>query len=396
MKENYTNILYGAGSLEHKDKHEDVGKPRLYAFIEHVYRTRLHFGFCILPFAFCILPFAFWILPFENCATAQDTHFSQFTSATMKLNPAAIGMMTEAGRFNLQYRNQWASLLGSGNSYKTIAATFERRKDFKSTDFFGFGVGVWSDRAGAALRTDEITGGFSYARKFFGKEDAAHYLTGGAEVGERRVSLDLSDREWISQHDGNGGFDPSKYGGTVAFSPNYATDISMGLGWYSNFGKNKIIMAGFALHHLNNPTYTVDNARFQTLQTRRTAHLAVEYPIRRNVTLLPSVLWMTQGPATELTYGAKLKFIIIEPNSAFVQVGAFIRKVNSLETGSLSDAIIFFGRLDWKNYGLGASYDINGTTLRDINPNFETVELTLSYRFGEVYDRPHVVTPRFF
>ncbi len=327
---------------------------------------------------------------------AQDIHFSQFTSATMHLNPAAIGLMTESGRFNLQYRNQWASLLGSGNSYKTLAATFEKRKDFKSTDFFGFGLGVWSDRAGASLRTDEIKGGFSYARKFFGKEGASHYFTGGAEIGERRVSLDLSDREWIGQHDGNGGFDPSKYGGTVGFSPNYSLDISMGLGWYSNFGNNKTIMGGFALHHLNNPSYTVDNSRFQSLDVRRTVHLAIEYPLRRHVTFSPSVLWMTQGVAQELTFGGKVKFIIIEPNSAFIQAGVYLRRVNSLETGGLADAIILFGRLDWKNYGLGASYDLNGTSFRNINPNFETIELTLSYRFGEVYDRPHVVTPRFF
>ncbi|MBL8107919.1 MAG: type IX secretion system membrane protein PorP/SprF, partial [Anaerolineales bacterium] len=41
----------------------------------------------------------------------QDAHFSQFTNATMHLSPAAVGMMEDKARINLQYRNQWSTIL---------------------------------------------------------------------------------------------------------------------------------------------------------------------------------------------------------------------------------------------------------------------------------------------
>ncbi|MBL7813862.1 MAG: PorP/SprF family type IX secretion system membrane protein [Saprospiraceae bacterium] len=324
----------------------------------------------------------------------QDAHFSQFTNATMHLSPAAVGMMEDKARINLQYRNQWSTILGKDAAFKTLSATYEKRKDMKSTDFFGWGVGVWQDKAGA-LQHDEIKGAVSYARKMAGEGNRAHYLVGGGSMGFFRKSIDLSGREWISQHDGNGGYDPTRQGGTVLTNRRFLFDVSMGLGWYSTFGKNNHLMGGFALQHLNRPEVSFDNAVFQNLYIRSTFHLAGEFQMARFFSVAPSAMMMRQGPSTEYMMGGALKLILREPNRASAQLGVWLRTVNKLDGGTLNDAWVITGRLDWERYGLGFSYDVNTSLLKEINNANHSIELLLTYRIGGTYNQARVITPRF-
>jgi type IX secretion system PorP/SprF family membrane protein len=324
----------------------------------------------------------------------QDAHFSQFTNATIHLSPAAVGMMEDKARINLHYRNQWAAILGKDAAFKTISATYEKRKAMKSTDFFGWGVGVWSDKAGA-LQHDEVKGSVAYARKMAGSGNRAHYLVGGGSVGFFKKSINMADREWINQHDGNGGYDPSRLGGVIQTNKRWLFDVSMGLGWYSTFGKNNHLMGGMALQHLNRPEVSFDNASFQSLYTKKTFHLAGEFQVARFFSVAPSVIMMKQGPSTEYMFGGALKCLVRDNNRASVQLGGWLRTVNQLEGSTLNDAFVIFGRLDWEQYGLGFSYDVNTSLLKEINPSNHSIEVMLTYRFGNTYNQSRVITPRF-
>ena len=335
-----------------------------------------------------VLLMVVWIL------RGQDMHYSQFINATMHLSPAAVGMMEEKARINLQYRNQWASILGKDAAFKTLSATYEKRKNMKSTDFFGWGLGVWSDKAGA-LQHDELKGSISYARKMGGKGNRAHYLVGGGSVGFFKKSINLADREWISQHDGNGGYDPTLLGGSVLTNRRWLFDVSMGLGWYSTFGKNNHFMGGFALQHLNRPEVSFDNAHFRNLYIRKTFHLAGEFQMARFFSIVPSALMMQQGPSTEYMLGGALKLIVRDQNRVSTQLGAWLRTVNKLGGGTLNDAWIVLARLDWERYGLGFSYDINTSLLKEINNANHSIEVLMTYRFGSTPMPSRVITPRF-
>ena len=329
-----------------------------------------------------------WIL------RGQDMHFSQFTTSTMHLNPAAVGMMEDNSRINLQYRNQWAAILGKDAAFKTLAMTFEKRKDLKSTDFLGWGVGVWSDKAGA-LQHDEGKAAISYARKMAGKGDVAHYLVGGGQVALFKKSINLDGREWVNQYDGNGGYDPSRQGGTVLTNRSWSFDASMGLGWYATFGKYSHIMGGFALQHLNRPAVSFDNSIFQNLYIRRTYHLAGDFRLARFFNVAPSVMMMQQGPSIEYMVGGAVKMILREPNRASMSLGAWLRTVNKLEGSSMNDAWVLTVRFDWERYGLGFSYDVNSSLLKQINNANHSIELLLTYKFGKIDDQARIITPRF-
>jgi type IX secretion system PorP/SprF family membrane protein len=341
----------------------------------------------------------------------QDLHYSQFTAATMHLSPAAVGMMDEKARINLQYRSQWSPLLGNSNAFKTIAASYEKRKNVKSkgnnkaedmvgysNDFFGYGISLMSDNA-ASLRHEEIKGALSYARKMGGNDAKrrVHYLVGGGQLGFFRKSLNVTNGEWVNQHDGNGYHDPSRLAGTVELKQRYLFDVSMGLGWFSKLGTNTSVMGGVALHHLNRPEVAFDRKRsiYQNINMRTTYHAAGEVQVARFFTLNPSVMWMTQGAARELMAGGTIKMILREPNRASCQAGMWLRNVNRLESGSMNDAFVGFARIDWLNFGLGFSYDFSTSLLREFNASNNSIELLLSYRFGIQHELPKMITPRF-
>ncbi len=324
----------------------------------------------------------------------QDMHFSQFSGSTMHLSPAAVGMMEDRRRLNLQYRNQWGTILGKDDAFKTMALTYEERKDLRSTDFFGWGVGIWSDKAGG-LQHDEGKASIAYARKMAGKGNVGHYLVGGGQAGLFKKSINLDDREWVNQHDGNGGFDPTRAGGTVLSNRQWKFDASMGLGWYSTFGNNNHIMGGFALQHLNRPEVSFDNSLFQNLYVKKTYHLAGEFQLARFFNVAPSLLMMQQGASTEYMMGGSVKMILREPNRASMQLGAWLRTVNKLEGASLNDALVITARFDWEHYGLGFSYDVNTSLLNETNNANHSVELLLSYKFGKIDTQARIIAPRF-
>jgi type IX secretion system PorP/SprF family membrane protein len=329
-------------------------------------------------------------------ARAQDIHFSQFQSAAMHLSPAATGMMEEKGRFNLQYRNQWAPVLGNKDAFKTMSASYEHRFDLKSQDFFGVGGVVWQDKAGA-LRHSQFRTAIAYARKMGGYDRTAHYLIGGGEVGYSNYNLDMSDRRWVSQYDGNGGFDPTKQVDPVAFTTvNYA-DISMGLAWHSTFkGKHQVFVGG-AIHHLNRAELAFDNSIYQNLHEKISVHGGGEYRLNRLFALNPAILYMKQGPHQQIIGGTSLRIYYRELDNISFQVGSWYRMANKLdEKGFWADAVVGVFRVDWAQFAGAISYDINVSTLRLVNPANNAVELLLSYRFPFAQSAKRVVTPRYF
>src|SRR5690606_23124412 len=78
----------------------------------------------------------------------QDMHFSQFYANPLDLNPAMTGVMDCNIRFNLNYRNQWASVLKS-NAFQTISASYDQKFPVFRDDNFAFGASLWGDNAGS-------------------------------------------------------------------------------------------------------------------------------------------------------------------------------------------------------------------------------------------------------
>lgn len=138
-----------------------------------------------------------------------DIHFSQFYMSPLNLNPAMTGVMNCNTRMVANYRNQWASILRS-NAFRTYSVSYDQRIPSGRYDFFGVGGTFWGDRAGEA-NFSTMTGkvSLSYSKRMGGYRKKANYLVVGAEGGAAQRSIDFLNLRWGTQHDGQGGFDPT-------------------------------------------------------------------------------------------------------------------------------------------------------------------------------------------
>jgi type IX secretion system PorP/SprF family membrane protein len=315
---------------------------------------------------------------------AQDLHISQYQSAPMHLNPAMTGMAYDGSMVSLHYRTQWAPILGNDNAFKTLSASYEYRKHVGKVDFMSMGGGIWQDKA-AAITASQAKFSIAYARQLAGDNGIQHFLVGGGDISFMQRSIDFSDRRWVSQYDNNGGFDPNRLAPIYEFPSRMNYDASVGIAWYSLLKHNNYIAFGMSAQHLNRADFSLNkNSVSGNLYTRYSAHFDSEIRLKQRISIQPSMLFMVQGPSTEMTPGASIKFRFkdqLHEDAAF-RFGGWIRLVNYLEQGTAPDAFIAFARLDWRRCSLGLSYDFNLSSLRSSNPANNAIELLLSYRFA--------------
>jgi type IX secretion system PorP/SprF family membrane protein len=330
---------------------------------------------------------------------AQDLQFSQFSSAPLHVNPAMVGIVHDGGNLTLQYRSQWQSLLGDNAAFKTMAVSYEHRKNTSKEGYFGIGGTLWRDKAGPITQTD-VRASLCYAKQMAGSQKVKHYLIGGGEVGYMNRVIDLSDRTWLNQYDGYGGFDPNKYGETIDFPKTNKIDVSMGLVWYSIFEKGNYFTLGAAMHHLNRADVSANfNSSTPNLYTRYTINGAADIRLNRTLRVVPSFLIMSQGPNLQILPGAGIKFMISEDvrNYTTFQLGVWSRMVNKLEQGISPESYIGVVKIDYLKYTFGLSYDFTVSSLNQFNSAANSLELTLSYRIGgKIGDHFQNVQPRYF
>ncbi len=317
---------------------------------------------------------------------AQDIHFSQFYLSPLNLNPAMTGVFNCEHRLTVNYRNQWAGVIGA-NAYNTGSASYDRRIAVGRDDYFGAGVSLYSDVAGSSrFGTSQARVSFAYTKKIGGRRKVGHYLSIGADGGitQRRVSV--GELQWPTQVT-NGQFDPTRPGETIN-NPDFTyADLSGGLFWFSNLGNRKSIHGGVALHHLNQANVSF-LGRQESLLSRLTIHAGGEWPINNKVSLRPDLVFLSQGPHRQINAGTSLRFALgptsrgaqTEELGQFFQIGAWYRLGNNVDGGIHSDAIILVSRIEFdQGYSIGFSYDYNVSQLSAAAAGNGSFELSFQY-----------------
>jgi hypothetical protein len=168
--------------------------------------------------------------------------------------------------------------------------------------------------------------------------------------------LDLTNAQWPSQHDGNGGFGTNLPGGTLQNNNFVHPDLGVGLVWEKSMRNNNAIRLGFAMHHINRAkiSFIGSDAR---LNTKYTAHASGEIKIKQKLALLPSVLFLSQGNIKQLMAGSSAR-LYFNPKSTlkYLQVGAW-RKAVSSSIGSAPNTYTFLLETQIQKLRFAFSYD---------------------------------------
>ena len=319
---------------------------------------------------------------------AQDPRFVQFYAAPMHLNPAMTGVFEGRFRANLNYRDQWSSILDK-QPFRTFAAAFDMRYNIVSDDFIGFGVSAIRDEAAGDSRFAQTRGhlGLSYLKKLAGNAYSTtdQYLIAGAQAGLGQHSMNWG-RLWFSEQFDETTSQPdfaanSGESGISGASQNtdLYLDINAGLLWYALFGDNTSIYAGGALNHINAPTINFFESPDEVLYLRWLLHTGGEIPFTAEMSLLPAVVFMRQGPSNSTTFGANIRYSNHDWYELAIRAGIWWHTGKQLESGIANDALTFAAILELERWNLGISYDINTSNLKTATNSRGAFELSLIY-----------------
>lgn len=317
-------------------------------------------------------------------AQAQDPRFSQFYANPLQLNPAMIGAFEGQFRFTANYRDLYGSVLAN-KPYRSLTAGIEIKSPVARRDFATFALSALRDRAGEAkFQRTRLTIGGSFMKQLdggrFGR--SGQYLIAGAQLGAGQRSYNWNDL-WFSQQ-----FDvPSasiNYGADngEAFeraSTNIFLDFNAGLLWYALFDENMSIYLGGSMHHLNRPNISLLDNPMETLPTKYVIHGGGEVPFNDNLSFLPAVAFMSQGPSMSTTVGGNFRYRNRDWKELAIRAGLWGHITNRLDQSVGIDALIFTTILEMERWNLGISYDVTTSILAVANNSRGAFELSLIY-----------------
>ena len=341
------------------------------------------------------------LLMLGTSTQAQDPHWSQFNSIPLLQNPANTGLFNGCYRFTGIYRSQWHSILKfeSIPLFRTYSGSFDMRinNGVSKHDAWGVGLAFLADKAGES--EFGTTGGlvsFSYMKAL--NQKGNHYLSIGFAGGLAQRSINFARLKWGNQFDGDG-YNPDILSNENITSDNFIYfDISAGAMWYYVKDKRTNFYAGFSTYHLNQPNQSFYNIESVPLYLRWTFNAGVQVGLGGQVDLVPAILFMKQGPATETSIGSYLKFFFEQRNplgNAFY-IGPWYRIVGDMNKALTSESLILASRIDYESFTLGMSYDLNFSELTRATNGRGAFEVFLTYIIKCRDRRPDVkFCPRF-
>lgn len=329
---------------------------------------------------------------------AQDPHFSQFFNAPVRQNPALTGVFDGSWRAGFNYRDQWSSVVGSSNAFRTFGLGADMNTFVMKNDFAGLGMYVMRDQAGSGkyTQTNAVLSG-SYIKQLSGRrrgwKQAEHYLSGGLQLGFGQNAIDWNTFRFSTQFNGDA-FDPnlSNQENTPTDSKTYI-DLNAGLLWYAIFNDRLSVHAGGAVNHINQPNIGFFGKN-ETLYMRYSANLGAEIPLSKQLSILPGAMYWRQGPSQQIEAGFNVRYSNKDWNEVVLRAGVWDRLPGGKNIAISQDALILFGGLDFENWSFGVSYDLNMSELRTVSNSRGGYELSIIYTQKQ-RRRLGVACPRF-
>jgi len=302
---------------------------------------------------------------------AQDIHFSQFYFSPLTMNPAQTGFFNGKHRIASNYKSQWKRASG-GAPFVTYSGSYDVHildKMMQAADMTGFGVMVFSDKAGTGdLQTSGAAGSLAYHRDMLG--NGKQILSFGLQAGFTQMSFDRMKLRF-----GDEILDdiPTGSGQEIFESTSLSyVDVNAGLLYNYLYSESIKLFFGVSTFHLTQPKVNfLPSQGSNVLSTRTALQLGGSYSITREWDILPSVLFMVQNASTQTNFGMAARYNTSD--DAALRFGGWYR------TWSNSDAVIILAGMEYMNLTIGISYDLNISTLRETSKGQGSFEVALIY-----------------
>jgi type IX secretion system PorP/SprF family membrane protein len=336
------------------------------------YGTKMFAKQCGMPFIKTV--FLFSCFYSFTSVIAQDIHYSQFNAAIQNLSPAQTGLFDGDWRLNGNFRSQWAAI---PVPYKTFSIAADTRLKTKLQNGVpATGIQINMDQAGdSKFTTLQVMLSGAYIKKL--NTDSTHFLAVAIQPGITTRSFNINSLTFDAQYNGDA------YDKSLPSQENFPKtrmtylEIGGGLSYLWKKSNRQLVNIGLSVLHLNTPKQSFFNDSEVQLDVKTSVSGIAAFPIAEKVDLVPTFLYQKQGKFTECVAGSFGKYYLKPVNglTTAVSLGVFCR---------LKDAVIVAANMDYKNYTVGISYDVNGSKLNAATNQRGGFELSIIYIFRKV------------
>ncbi len=353
----------------------------------------------IRPFVMCMCIVCCLGLGKWTPAHAQDPHLSQFFAAPTYYNPAMAGVHGGKSRFVVNYREQWNSVMAT-TPFRTFVASFDVRERVGRNDYFAWGLQATNDFSGRSNYT-RVEGALmgSFLKRLSGGRytHTNQFLVAGVQLGAGQHSINY-DNLWFSTQ-----FDvvEERVDYTLASGESLLNatkpylNFNAGLLWWAIFDDDFSLYMGGSIHHLNAPTISfVENALPYQIPLRWVGQMGGELPLNREMSLLPAIVVMGQGPSLISMMGTAVRYTNHDWNEVALRFGMWAHVVNDYLDPKAFSNLTVSAVLEMTKWQMGISYDVNMAKLSQPTNYRGALEFSFIYLQPAKW-RERVQCPRF-
>jgi type IX secretion system PorP/SprF family membrane protein len=300
---------------------------------------------------------------------AQDPHFSQFFASPLTLNPAFTGKFDGTWRLAANHRDQWPSI---PKAYVTTSASFDfpiLKTSIPEGDVFGIGLsGVSDASANSQLKLNYGSVSLSYHKAL--DEDGYNTIGAGFQGTYSSMMLDVSKLNFEDMLTQNGFTGTTSDVLTNGNNQSYF-DVNAGLLFSGSTNGENNYYVGASMYHINRPKVSFKDKNW-FMSGRVTVHAGGTFFLSDVVSLSTSVIHQMQNKASETTLGGAfgLNANSDNANPTNVYLGSWMR---------INDAIIPYIGLEFGGLRIGATYDVNISSLKAATGNRGGSEISIIY-----------------
>lgn len=311
-----------------------------------------------------IIPGLF-IIMFSFNMKAQDFHLTQYDAFPLYLNPALTGnyLGEDADyKINAVYRSQWRSMVKK--PFTTYGLSYDQ--PYKK---FGVGAYLLNNRSGIAKFN---TLNFQVSGSYFitDQKNSPHLLNVGLQMGLFYKSFNPNNILFESQYDNStGSLNPDiSSGENFERTSLVKFDANIGIFYkYKDDTKKYAPYLGFSVFHLSKPSESF-SAEKNKVPMRFIVDAGCDLKIDDKLKLTPTILYMNQAKASDLTIGVKGSYRIKDTKSD-VLFGLDYRVKDAL--------MLVVGIKQNEQHSFRISYDINTSYLHNYSGSRGAIEFSL-------------------
>jgi type IX secretion system PorP/SprF family membrane protein len=301
---------------------------------------------------------------------SQDPHFSQFFASPLTLNPALTGKFDGTLRVSGNYRNQWPAF-NNVFTTSTLSVDFDILKNkLPDYDTWGLGILALTDKAGGGILTNNYIGlSTSYHKAL--DEDGFQQIGLGFQGTYGQKTLNINKLTFQDQ------LTPFGFTGVTQeifnndnLSIKYL-DLNAGLLYSASTDGYNNYYIGASMYHINRPKESFQGGTWN-VAARTTISAGGYFPVSDILTLHTSGIYQVQNKATETVIGGALAATLDgeSENPSNVYAGLWYR---------FNDAAIPYIGLEFSGLRIGATYDINTSSLKSGSQSRGGMEISVIY-----------------